>query len=348
MGQIVGNSTSFGVDAVSGIAVGGGIGVFGQSDTEAGVSAASKSGNGVNATSASGDGVAGFSTSGSGVAGTSTSGSGVAGTSSSGSGVAGTSSSGFGVYGVSGTVSGTTPVAAYGVYGESNSNDGVHGATSSSHSGVSGTNTGTAGGYGVWGQSDSNDGVHGVTSSSSHSALSGTNTGGGNGVYGQSSGNAGWFEGNVNVTGNVNVAGDVLLAGGDCAERFDLKTLEDAEPGTVMVIDEDGALRQSDKAYDRKVAGVVSGAGTFKPGIVLDQRAGNERRTTIALVGKVYCKVDADAGPIAVGDLLTSSDTVGHAMRVSDPLKGFGSVIGKALRPLKSGRALLPILVALQ
>jgi hypothetical protein len=35
-------------------------------------------------------------------------------------------------------------------------------------------------------------------------------------------------------------------------------------------------------------------------------------------VGKVYCKVDADAGPIAVGDLLTSSNTVGHAMRVSD------------------------------
>jgi hypothetical protein len=115
-----------------------------------------------------------------------------------------------------------------------------------------------------------------------------------------------------------------------------------------MVIDDTGALRQSDKAYDPKVAGVVSGAGAFRPGIVLDQLADNEGRTTIALVGKVYCKVDANAGPIAVGDLLTTSDTAGHAMKVIDPLKGFGSVIGKALRPLESGRGLLPILVSLQ
>jgi hypothetical protein len=96
------------------------------------------------------------------------------------------------------------------------------------------------------------------------------------------------------------------------------------------------------------VAGVVSGAGAFKPGIVLDQRADNEGRTTIALVGKVYCKVDADTESIAVGDLLTTSETAGHAMKVSDPFKGFGSVIGKALRPLASGKALLPILVSLQ
>ncbi len=151
----------------------------------------------------------------------------------------------------------------------------------------------------------------------------------------------------VTVTGKV-TAYDVLISGADCAEQFDLKTLEIAEPGTVMVIDEDGALRQCERAYDRKVAGVVSGAGAFKPGIVLDQRAHNEGRTIIALVGKVYCKVDADASPVAVGDLLTTSDTPGHAMKVIDPLKGFGAVIGKALRPLESGRGLLPILVTLQ
>ena len=115
-----------------------------------------------------------------------------------------------------------------------------------------------------------------------------------------------------------------------------------------MVIDETGALRQSYKAYDRAVAGVVSGAGKFRPGIVLGEHGDNEGRARIALVGKVYCKVDADAGPIAVGDLLTTSDTPGHAMRVSDPYQGFGAVIGKALRPLPTGRGLLPILVALQ
>ena len=65
-------------------------------------------------------------------------------------------------------------------------------------------------------------------------------------------------------------------------------------------------------------------------------------------MGKVYCKVDADYASIEVGDLLTTSSTPGHAMKADDPFKTFGAVIGKALRPLKAGRGLIPILVALQ
>jgi hypothetical protein len=68
----------------------------------------------------------------------------------------------------------------------------------------------------------------------------------------------------------------------------------------------------------------------------------------IALMGKVYCKVDATYGAIDVGDLLTTSPTLGHAMKADDPMKAFGSVIGKALRPLKEGQELIPILIALQ
>jgi hypothetical protein len=68
----------------------------------------------------------------------------------------------------------------------------------------------------------------------------------------------------------------------------------------------------------------------------------------VALVGKVYCKVDAHYASIEVGDLLTTSDTPGHAMKATDPLKAFGSVIGKALRPLEAGQGLVPILIALQ
>jgi hypothetical protein len=68
----------------------------------------------------------------------------------------------------------------------------------------------------------------------------------------------------------------------------------------------------------------------------------------IALIGKVYCKVDANYGAIEVGDLLTTSPTLGHAMKAVDPIKAFGSVIGKALRPLDSGEGLIPILIALQ
>jgi len=66
------------------------------------------------------------------------------------------------------------------------------------------------------------------------------------------------------------------------------------------------------------------------------------------MVGKVFCKVDATHGPIGVGDLLTTSSVVGHAMRAGDPARSFGTVIGKALRPWRDGLGLIPILVALQ
>jgi len=65
-------------------------------------------------------------------------------------------------------------------------------------------------------------------------------------------------------------------------------------------------------------------------------------------MGKVYCKVDAQYSAIDVGDLLTTSPTRGHAMRVGDPPRAFGSVIGKAIHPWETGRGLIPILIALQ
>jgi hypothetical protein len=66
------------------------------------------------------------------------------------------------------------------------------------------------------------------------------------------------------------------------------------------------------------------------------------------LIGKVYCKVDAGYGAIEIGDLLTTSPTPGSAMKANDPLKAFGAVLGKALRPLTEGQGLIPVLVALQ
>jgi len=41
----------------------------------------------------------------------------------------------------------------------------------------------------------------------------------------------------------------------------------------------------------------------------------------LALVGKVYCNIDAQYGAIEVGDLLTSSSTLGCAMKASDVFK---------------------------
>ena len=93
---------------------------------------------------------------------------------------------------------------------------------------------------------------------------------------------------------------------------------------------------------------MVSGGGSYRPGIILDKQRDLPGRLPVALVGKVFCKVDADRSGIGVGDLLTTSATPGHAMRAADPARAFGAVIGKALAPLAAGRGLIPILVALQ
>ena len=167
---------------------------------------------------------------------------------------------------------------------------------------------------------------------------------------------AGRFEGDVEVTG------DIRLLNADCAEDFDVSAngSQTIEPGTVMVLNDVGNLEPSIQAYDKKVAGVISGASGYKPGIVLDTHHREEeqeqesdddaarRRMPVALVGKVYCKVDATISAIEVGDLLTTSSAEGHAMKASDPINAFGTVIGKALKPLREGRGLIPILIALQ
>ncbi len=148
--------------------------------------------------------------------------------------------------------------------------------------------------------------------------------------------------------GNVQVNGDIFLPGADCAEHFDVAGDQQIEPGSVVVLSQDGLLTESREPYDRKVAGVISGAGPYRPAIVLDKQPAPRERQPIALVGKVYCKVDAEYASVGIGDMLTTSPTPGHAMKADDPAKAFGAVIGKALGNLSSGRGLLPILVALQ
>src|SRR5262249_12118241 len=148
------------------------------------------------------------------------------------------------------------------------------------------------------------------------------------------------------VVGNILVTGDVRLSGADCAEDFTVAEVADIEPGMVVIITEEGKLQKSCEAYDKKVAGVGSGGGNYRPGILLgQQKESQERRLPIALVGKVFCNVDADPAPVKVGDLLTTSSTPGYAMKARDPRKAFGSVVGKALGSLDSGKGMIPMLV---
>ena len=243
-----------------------------------------------------------------------------------------------------------------GVSGSSKNGDGVIGRSESGNkSGVWGDNTG--GGSGVSGSSINGNGVVGWSEHGNKSGVWGDNTGGGWGVAGSSANGAGiygrgrlaaFFEGNVEVTG------DVRLTNADCAEEFDISE-DNVTAGTVVVLNEQSSLQPCNMEYDRKVAGIISGAVGYRPAIILDRKKTVENqemvarhRLPLALVGKVYCKVDARKSSIEIGDLLTTSDTKGHAMKVEDPAKAFGAVIGKALGSIKEGLGLIPVLVTLQ
>ena len=68
----------------------------------------------------------------------------------------------------------------------------------------------------------------------------------------------------------------------------------------------------------------------------------------VALTGRVYVFVDAAYGSITPGDLLTTSQTPGHAMKVSDYGRSQGAILGKAMTALPEGRGLVLMLVSLQ
>jgi hypothetical protein len=165
-------------------------------------------------------------------------------------------------------------------------------------------------------------------------------------IYGEcKSGFAGAFVGDVHVDGNIS-ANDCSLTGADCAEHFASAETAPIEAGTVMVLGEVGSLQKSSRAYDKRVAGIVSGAGEYKPGVILGRTA-DKNTNLIALSGRVFCRVDAEYGAIEVGDLLTTSDTPGYAMKATDPNRAFGTVLGKAMGSLEKGRGLVPVLVGL-
>lgn len=143
-----------------------------------------------------------------------------------------------------------------------------------------------------------------------------------------------------------------ITGGADLSEQFEVKPDNAAlEPGMVVCIDPErpGELTISSQAYDRRVAGVLSGAGGIKPGMLMGQ-AGTmaQGKHPVALTGRVYCKAEASRDPIQPGDLLTTSETPGHAMKVKDYPRAQGAIIGKAMSSLEHGTGLVLVLVSLQ
>jgi len=152
----------------------------------------------------------------------------------------------------------------------------------------------------------------------------------------------------VSNTGKVTAPVVQIYGGADLAEKFNVSS-EKPEPGTLMVIDPEnpGKLMPSTSAYDSKVAGVVSGAGGVTPGMTLSQDVlGGD--TPIAIAGRVYVKAEAFKNPIKPGDLLTTSDLPGYAMKAADRSLAAGAVIGKAMTGLDSGTGLVLVLINLQ
>ncbi|EKD32840.1 MAG: hypothetical protein ACD_76C00135G0001 [uncultured bacterium] len=132
----------------------------------------------------------------------------------------------------------------------------------------------------------------------------------------------------------------------DVAEVYGSNEL--LQEGDVVVIDvtENGKVRKSSSAYE---SGMISAVSTA-PGSLFGS-ADQEELTAagvdiyapgifggfhflpntypIALAGRVPVKVNTENGAIQVGDLITSSQTAGVAMKSTKP----GAVIGKALEP---------------
>ncbi len=245
---------------------------------------------------------------------------------------------------------GGTDCGAHGVYGETKANgcyaSGVLGrAVADDSVGVTGIHTGARGdvGAGVSGYSVNAAGVAG----SSDNGWAGWFQSGpnGNGIYaaGGTNGMAARFDGRTS-THVLEITG-----GSDLAEPFEIAG--EVQPGTVVAIDptRPGQLRVADKAYDRTVAGCVSGAGGIRPGLTMQQEGTAAGGThPVALSGRVYCLADASSRAIQPGDLLTTSDTAGHVMSAVDPSRAQGAIIGKAMSSLEQGQGLVLVLVSLQ
>lgn len=155
----------------------------------------------------------------------------------------------------------------------------------------------------------------------------------------------------LNITvHNASVRQLTIRGGADLAEPFPMAE-EGVPPGAVVSIDADnpGKLKMSRSAYDKRAAGIVSGANGIKPGISMIDEEQLEAGENVALSGRVYVQANTSAGTIEPGDLLTTSDLPGEAMKAADHQRAQGSIIGKAMTGLAKGeKGHVLVLVTLQ
>ncbi|MES2777589.1 MAG: hypothetical protein V4722_25645 [Bacteroidota bacterium] len=164
------------------------------------------------------------------------------------------------------------------------------------------------------------------------------------------------LDGDYANTGRSRIIVDELqiTGGADFAENFDVNPAGATLPvaGMLVCLDEanPGKLIVSNKAYDKKVAGVISGANGIKPGMMMGHRNTIANGALpVAITGRVYVMAEAIHGAIATGDLLTTSAIAGHAMKAASAKKGHGTIIGKAMTSLKAGeKGMVLLLLSIQ
>jgi len=131
-------------------------------------------------------------------------------------------------------------------------------------------------------------------------------------------------------------------------------------------------IKKSSQPYDKKAVGVVS----TQPAIVIEggrivamggwKGQNNTLKPAVALAGRVPVKATDENGPIAKGDLLTSSSKPGYAMKcevfeindnddfaalkskTKNNEKCRNSIIGKAMEPLEAGEGKILMFISTQ
>ena len=159
---------------------------------------------------------------------------------------------------------------------------------------------------------------------------------------------------NFNNTGDARVITDeVQITGGsDLAELFEITNQErEIVPGYLVSLDPTapGKLKISDEPYDKKIAGIISGANGIKPGILMGQ---DDTMATgddlVTLSGRTYVMANTSNGDIKIGDMITTSSVAGQAMKATHKKKSRGAIIGKAMTELEDGSGFILVLVNLQ
>ena len=175
------------------------------------------------------------------------------------------------------------------------------------------------------------------------------------GIWGNTSTGGAFFadkNGKRRVELGVNAGGDgyITVNGkgvNDYAELLELATRDGIRPGSVVAYDAAaGGVVPALVTNARQVVGVISGAGGFRPAMVIGSRSDESSDLPVSLSGVVYVRVSAEAGGIVPGDLLVPSSVAGVGMRAIDPNAAAGMVFGKALEPWSgTGEGLVLMLV---